>query len=713
MTAVATYSITDTLGPRRTMIIAAAATVIVLLAVSAGSATVVHSLIDGKSESRFETASADAVRDLEDAAFRSLAAPEAVAALFGFSPDAGSTDLELLASTLIEADGSVGSLHFVGRTRGAGTDAYPVLHSYPPGTSAFWDILDLAADPVLAEAVALAGDTGLPAATVPLGLTGEGDDAAAVAVFAPTYAAGPAPREIAERREELVGFGVAVYPIAETVGAALALPKQGEARVRIVDVEAGGVEVFPQAGGDSAAVWPDGFRTEGSLEFAGRLWRAEFLAPAGYGVTGLERYSWIIVAALGVAMAGFAGATFLLAGERQAARFSADSYALRLARLSSLYEVVLNAAEEGICGFDDEGRVTFANPAAGRMLVRDGGTLAGKRYADVFHAPDGWVANDGADCPVAVVLRTGVAYQIGAQTFVRTDGSRFPADCVVAPLEEGPAPSGAVMSFRDVTDRVENENSLREHAEKLTRSNDDLEQFAYVASHDLQEPLRIVSGYMDLLKRRYSGKLDTDADEFIGFAVDAAERMQGMIRALLEYSRVGTHGGAIGRTESFAAVQEALANLRLTIEDNEAEVEVRDLPPVQADAAQLTHLFQNLISNGIKFNDSKPPRVEVGAERRNGEWRFSVSDNGVGFDQDQAGRLFVIFQRLHSREEYPGTGIGLAVCKKIVERHGGRIWVESEPGKGTEFSFTLPPAQNGTPSDRGTGNSETRLHNDD
>ena len=234
------------------------------------------------------------------------------------------------------------------------------------------------------------------------------------------------------------------------------------------------------------------------------------------------------------------------------------------------------------------------------------------------------------------------------------------------------------------------EEKLREYAEGLARSNEDLAHFAYVASHDLQEPLRIISGYLDLLKRRYGGKLDKDADEVIEYAVDAAKRMQVMIQALLGYSRVDTHGGALGRTESAAAVREALANLRVAIEESGAEVSVGDLPAVNADPVQLVQLFQNLISNGIKFSDGKLPRVWVGAERGNGEWRFWVQDNGVGFDAADADKLFVIFKRLHSRQEYPGTGIGLAVCKKIVERHGGRIWVEAEAGEGATFWFTLP-----------------------
>lgn len=231
---------------------------------------------------------------------------------------------------------------------------------------------------------------------------------------------------------------------------------------------------------------------------------------------------------------------------------------------------------------------------------------------------------------------------------------------------------------------------VTEQAEELARSNRELEQFAYVASHDLQEPLRMVSSYVELLGRRYSGKLDERAEKYIYFAVDGATRMQRLITDLLAYSRVGTQGGDLAPVDTAPVVEEALTNLEVAVTDSKARVTYPDLPRVTADSSQLVQLFQNLIGNALKFKGEQRPRVEVKAQRDGGYWLFSVRDNGVGFDQRYADRVFGVFKRLHRNSEIPGTGIGLAICQRIIDRHGGRIWAESEPGKGATFYFTLP-----------------------
>ena len=261
---------------------------------------------------------------------------------------------------------------------------------------------------------------------------------------------------------------------------------------------------------------------------------------------------------------------------------------------------------------------------------------------------------------------------------------------MLSPLES----AGGVLvtaAIRDISVRTAAEKDLAQKVEELSRSNEELGQFAYIASHDLQEPLRMVASYTQLLSKRYTGKLDKDADEFIAFAVDGANRMQHLIQDLLTFSRVGTKINTLRDILSEDALRQALGNLRGAIEDSGAVVTHDRLPAVLADETQLVQLFQNLIGNAIKYQAPGIPRVHVSAsENGGGKSTFSIRDNGLGIDPKYFERIFGMFQRLHKRDEFDGTGIGLAICKKIVERHGGTISVESEPGKGSTFRFTVP-----------------------
>ena len=283
---------------------------------------------------------------------------------------------------------------------------------------------------------------------------------------------------------------------------------------------------------------------------------------------------------------------------------------------------------------------------------------------------------------------------------LRKDGGEVPIDLSLSTWTMGGEPYyGAII--HDVTHRrnaeermrshtVQLEELVRERTAELRRSNEELQQFASVASHDLQEPLRMIGNFVQLLARRYEGRLGKDADEFIGFAVQGVKRMQVLIHDLLNYSRLGRQPAPAEAADCGSICDHALVVLGPAIQESGAVVTRGDLPTVPADCTLLLQVFQNLIGNAIKFRGARRPEIRVQAERQGGEWVFSVRDNGIGIDPSQAQRIFVIFQRLHARDEYPGTGVGLAVCKKVVERHGGRIWVESEPGRGSTFRFTIP-----------------------
>ncbi|HEY6896291.1 MAG TPA: ATP-binding protein [Rhodocyclaceae bacterium] len=254
-----------------------------------------------------------------------------------------------------------------------------------------------------------------------------------------------------------------------------------------------------------------------------------------------------------------------------------------------------------------------------------------------------------------------------------------------------------VIEYSDATESWQSEQALKARTEELARSNRELEQFAYVASHDLQEPLRMVASYTQLLARRYKGKLDADADEFIAFAVDGATRMQGLINDLLKLSRVGTRGKPFAPTACEKVLDAALSNLEIALRESGARVEREAMPSVIGDETQLIQLFQNLIGNGLKFcRPGVAPEITISAKRIGRGWEFAVRDNGIGISPEYFERIFIIFQRLHAKSEYPGTGIGLALCKKIVERHGGRIWVESRPNEGAAFHFTVPDREAGS-----------------
>ncbi len=359
-----------------------------------------------------------------------------------------------------------------------------------------------------------------------------------------------------------------------------------------------------------------------------------------------------------------------------------------LGQMEGKYRGLLEAAPDAMVVVNRSGQMVLLNARAENEFGYRRDELIGQQVKTII--PEGF-----AERLIADALRSAedaLAQQIGAGielTGRRKDGSQFPIEIMLSPLEsaEGLLVTAAV---RDISVRKMAEANLLNKVEELNRSNVELGQFAYIASHDLQEPLRMVASYTQLLSRRYKGKLDSDADEFIAFAVDGADRMQRLIQDLLAYSRVGTKGTDLLDTSSEEALQRALVNLGEAIRESGAMVTHDSMPAVLADEMQLVQLFQNLIGNAIKYQSSGTPRVHVSVTR-DGEkkWIFAVKDNGLGIDPQYFERIFGMFQRLHKRDEFAGTGIGLAICKKIVERHGGSISVESQPGHGSTFRFTL------------------------
>ena len=353
------------------------------------------------------------------------------------------------------------------------------------------------------------------------------------------------------------------------------------------------------------------------------------------------------------------------------------------------YRWLLEAAPDAMVVVNAAGEIVLLNVQAEKQFGYHRDELAGQKVTNII--PEGFaerlIADGTRTAAEALAQQIGTGIELTAR---RKDGSNFPIEIMLSPLEstEGILVTAAI---RDITERKKSEQHLVKTVGELKRSNDELQQFAYVASHDLQEPLRMVASFTQLLAKRYKGRLDSEADEFIAYAVDGSNRMQGLIQDLLAYSRAGTNGQPLLEISSEKALNDALANLRATIQESGAVVTHDSLPAITTDDAQLVLVFQNLVGNAIKYRSAEVPRVHVSATKNGGkEWNFSVRDNGLGIDPQYFERIFVLFQRLHGRQEFKGTGIGLAICKKIVERLGGRIWVESQPQKGSTFYFALP-----------------------
>jgi PAS domain S-box-containing protein len=434
----------------------------------------------------------------------------------------------------------------------------------------------------------------------------------------------------------------------------------------------------------------------------------------------------IITAEMEVAQTEWEGQRAYLASLRDITAQKQDQDALR--KSEERYRLLAEHATDMISRHTPAGTYLYASPASRTLLGYYPAELVGRNLFDFCHADDLAAIRAARWQVFAQPTVNVVCYRMrrkdGTYVWLETTGK------TVRDPETGKVQEFIAVS-RDVSERKQTEHALERQAEELRRSNAELKRFAYIASHDLQEPLRMVTSYLQLLASRYRERLDTDAEEFIAFAVDGARRMRELINDLLAYSRVGIRGKAFEPTDCETVLARALTNLQLAIEESGAVITHDPLPTVLADASQLAQLLQNLLSNAIKFRGEAAPHIHITAQPARAfasswqetsdqefrlltsladiavvgddlaiephdtmvPWLLSVRDNGIGIDPAFAERVFVIFQRLHRRADFSGTGIGLAICKKIVERHGGRIWFESDPGRGTTFYFTLPAAE--------------------
>ncbi len=455
--------------------------------------------------------------------------------------------------------------------------------------------------------------------------------------------------------------------------------------VAVFDRDAEGEALYADADFDSART-----SSISSIDVGGRTWEVHAQRRAGALDATSRAPDFVLLGGSLAALLLFA-LTWVLAGHRARAMYLAEAMTSELRRSQRAQLAITETVNAGIITADSDGIILYMNPAAAECFAVDAAGVVGKpllvlippRFRDAHLAGIARAREAGpariASQPVELIA-------------LRSDGAEFPIELLLSAWEnDGQLYFTAFI--RDITERRRQQSMLEQKTRELERSNADLEQFAYVASHDLQEPLRMVASYVQLLARRYRGRLDGDADEFIGFAVDGATRMQRLIQDLLAYARVGRAGRAPIVTHLGHCADMATTQLQEAIVETGASVHVDADCEVMAVPSLLTQLFQNLIANALKFRDEDAPRIDIDAVRDGSMWHVRVRDNGIGIEPQHRERVFAIFQRLHTRREYPGTGIGLAICRKIVEGLGGRIWVESEPGQGSVFHFTVPATE--------------------
>ncbi len=577
---------------------------------------------------------------------------------------------------------------------------------------------DASSDPDRREALLRARDSGAPAATAPIQLGPNGDRQLALLVFRPIFGRGEPHESVSARRTSVAGYATAVFRISDMLEEALAGVDVEFLQIELWDVTGPSAErvLYQHRRPDPEEGVPSPSRGDREIRprsarypMAGRVWEMRFQVDPAHLSAQRSWQAWGVLAG-GLLFTGFLGAFLLVVTGRADAiqeLVARRTSELEQANAELRHEVAERARAE------EEHQMSEARLAAAQQVAHLGSwELDMESHAIVWSdelyrihglAP-GEVSIDYEQFLIRVHPddREYVDLVIGQAArdhrpfsfhhrIVRPDGE---IRTLHGRGEVTLDPTGRPIRMRgtgqDVTELKRTEKDLANRTAELERSNAELERFAYVASHDLQEPLRAVASHVQILEQDYRGRLDPEADESIRCAVEGARRMHDLINDYLAYSRVRSGSGPHLLIAAEGALRAALQNLERTIGESGAEVTHDDMPEVVADSTQLVQLFQNLIANAVKFRGDDPPRVHVSAARADKTWLFSVRDNGIGIDPEHTGRIFSMFQRLHTQDRYPGTGIGLAICKKIVECHGGRIWVESMPGMGATFRFTLP-----------------------
>lgn len=559
--------------------------------------------------------------------------------------------------------------------------------------------LDVLHRPDRQAALRLARDTGKPAASESISLVQRDNRRDGLVIYHPIYRKGVPLETVAQRQAHLDGYVVAVMLLGEAAGTSLQGLDQDAIEIRIEETRPDGQSdvlysnVRPQVLDIAAPNRALGLEYSFPYELAGRTWNFHFLPTPVYLAAHRSCWAWLVTTR-GVLFTCLLGA-FLLAVTGQSTR-TEELVAARTAELAESEQrikLALENSKQGLWDWDIPSGRVILDENWFTILGYAPGELPGhvSTWSKILHPDD----QPGVDDKLKQHFDSSanlfdVEYRARTKSrgwiWVNSRGSVQARDAAGKPLR-------MMGTIQDITSRKLAEEQLAARAAELARSNSELERFAYVASHDLREPLRMVLSFCTLLKERYVGRLDERADKYIRFAVEGATRMQLLVDDLLEYSRVGRSKERMENVDLHAVLDVALANLKVAMSESHAQLCVGSLPWVRGDEQRLIQVLQNLIGNALKFRGEAPPHLRISAERDGRHWRISLQDNGIGIDPQYFERIFVVFQRLHTQAEYPGTGVGLALCKRILELHGGQIWLESAPDSGTTFHFTLLPAE--------------------